>query len=152
MTKKNNSSTKYIEILGIFVIIWLYLVLDYIGLCKKNRNIVISSCVIRIILIIVTGISFILVLIFNICLLSNQIIITLISLIIITLYGMFKSYLQFEILNAIHHPNLELTVPHITITRPSMISDKFSNNIIDISSPDKLFPHRYITHKDAFEK
>ena len=95
-------------LLGPFVIYWAYLATEFIGIHKKVRGLIIFSCVIRVILSVLDGVVIIMILCLAVHWRANfssrdgeilvfYILISLVFTVIIMLYLIFRTWIQFRV-------------------------------------------------------
>ena len=97
-------ANEYSKVIGGFLIIWTILILEYVGINRKNNGIIIFNLVIRVILtvLIVIGFSiFVLLAIMWYDTFTNLTFslgwIVLLTLFPLSIYGLFRTYLQFKV-------------------------------------------------------
>ena len=102
---------KYYLSLGIYVIYWAYIATEFIGIHKKVRSLIIFSCVIRVILSVLDGVVIIMILCLAVHWRANFssrdgeilvffILISLISTVLLMLYLIFRTWIQFRLFQA----------------------------------------------------
>ena len=98
-------------IIGSFVIYWTYLATEFTGIHKKVRGLIIFSCVIRVILSVLDGVVIIMILCLAVHWRANFssrdgeilvffILISLISTVLLMLYLIFRTWIQFRLFQA----------------------------------------------------
>ena len=98
-------------IIGSFVIYWTYLATEFTGIHKKVRGLIIFSCVIRVILSVLDGVVIIMILCLAVLwssyfssrdgeILVFYILISLIPTVLIMLYLIFRTWIQFRLFQA----------------------------------------------------